>query len=439
MRVIVILFLGVAVIALVLKYFPASETGAENAILAAEGPVQEKAPTSRFLPPPASVTEQAPREIDREKPRETLKPAPNTTKGGLKSAANLRDVPELAGALLHLDPKTFLTFLESADLGLSEERKKLLLAFSLAMTGKPTEAVNLAPDLEPGNGIKESEFALLKSAVQGEWTGARAASSSRTGSVEFAMELALLAREGKRLLDRREWKPAAEALSTVLLADIRAPWTSSWDFSRTWGARLNAAQAHHRWNPKGSWDAVDEKVNPGDSLSTIRARVVKANAGLLLCTGLIDRVNGIGDRYLQAGETLRIPMELVSTVVDLEARHAFFLFGDEVAAVWPVAIGAPGNDTPEGVYVVGELIPEPPWFRPGEPMIPFGDPGNLLGTRWVGWNDEDGSATHYGFHGTWEPETIGQAVSDGCIRLRNADVEDLYQIIPRGTAVTVQL
>ena len=439
MRVIVILFVGVAVIALVLKYFPATDTGAENAVLAAEGAGQQEAAASRFLPPPASVKEQAPKEIEREKPRQPEKSVPRLPESTLKSAANLRDVPDLAGALLHLNPKAFLTFLESANLGLSAERKKLLAAFSLAMAGKPTEAVNLAPDLEPGNGVKESEFALLKSAVQGEWAGARAASSSKGGSVEHAMELALLAREGKRLLDRREWRAAAEALSAVLLADIRAPWPSSWEFSNTWAGRLNAAQEHHRWNTKGSWAGVDEKVKPGDSLSTIRARVVKANAGLLLCTGLIDRVNGIGDRYLQAGENLRIPTELVSTVVDLEARHVFFLFGEEVAAVWPVAIGAPGNDTPEGAYVVGELIPEPPWFRPGEPMIPFGDPANLLGTRWVGWNEEDGGATHYGFHGTWEPESIGQAVSDGCIRLRNEDVEHLYQIIPRGTSVTVQL
>ena len=150
-------------------------------------------------------------------------------------------------------------------------------------------------------------------------------------------------------------------------------------------------------------------------------------------------MNGIGDRYLQPGEQLRIPTDLVSTLVDLEARHVFYMFGNEIGAVWPVAIGAPGSDTPEGEYKVGVLTSEPPWFRPGEAMIPYGDPDNQLGTRWVGWNGSGGKATHYGFHGTWEPETIGNAVSDGCIRLRNEDVEELYLVIPRGSAVTVQM
>jgi len=364
-------------------------------------------------------------------------PAPKDSE--LRSVASTRDVPELAGALLHSNPKAFVAYLDAAGLKLSDERRQLLIAFSLAMAGRPAEALDMAGHLEAGEGSQGIEFALLKAAVEGEWVGTRAASSSKAGSVEYAMELALLAREGQRLLDRREWQSAASAISAVLLGDVSAPWASSWSFTRTWAERLNAAQGHHRWNKKGAWPSIEEEVKPGDSLSSVRARVVKSNAGLLMCTGLIDRVNGIGDRYLQAGETLRVPTQLASTLVDLEARHVFFLFGDEVAAAWPVAIGAPGNDTPEGSYVVGELIPEPPWFRPGEPMIPFGDPGNLLGTRWVGWNEVDGSATHYGFHGTWEPETIGQAVSDGCIRLRNDDVEELYKIIPRGTSVTVQL
>ncbi len=411
----------------------------ENAILAAESAAMDEPAGSRFLAPPSEPTSAAPDKAPVEIAQLEEIERPARADNGLRAAASLRDAPELAGSLLHLSPKNFRRYVERSEMGLSDERKALLVAFSLAMAGKSAEALELAGNLKAGEGVSESEFSYLRSAVEGQWKGTRAASASRRGSVEVAMELALLAREGKRLLDQRDWQAAAETLSTVLLEDVRAPWPTDWAFTRSWGERLNDAQEHYRWNAKGKWPAVDEKVKPGDSLSTIRSRVVKDVSGLLMCTGLIDRVNGIGDRYLQAGEQLRIPTEPVSTLVDLEARHVLYLFGDEVAAVWPVAIGAPGNDTPEGSYKVGELIPEPPWFRPGEPMIPFGDPGNLLGTRWVGWLEEDGSSTHYGFHGTWEPETIGQAVSDGCIRLRNSDVEELYKVIPRGTSVTVQL
>ena len=66
-------------------------------------------------------------------------------------------------------------------------------------------------------------------------------------------------------------------------------------------------------------------------------------------------------------------------------------------------------------------------------MIESGSPENSLGTRWLGF-DKKG----YGIHGTVEPETIGQQVSQGCVRMLNEDVEELYDLLPRGTRVTVQ-
>ena len=44
----------------------------------------------------------------------------------------------------------------------------------------------------------------------------------------------------------------------------------------------------------------------------------------------------------------------------------------------------------------------------------------------------------YGIHGTVEPELIGKSVSGGCVRMRNADVEELYMLIPEGTKVLVE-
>jgi lipoprotein-anchoring transpeptidase ErfK/SrfK len=45
---------------------------------------------------------------------------------------------------------------------------------------------------------------------------------------------------------------------------------------------------------------------------------------------------------------------------------------------------------------------------------------------------------HYGIHGTLHPEAIGQQVTDGCVRLKNEDVEELFDIIPVGTQVVIQ-
>ena len=48
------------------------------------------------------------------------------------------------------------------------------------------------------------------------------------------------------------------------------------------------------------------------------------------------------------------------------------------------------------------------------------------------------SKEHYGIHGTNDPSSIGKAVSHGCIRMNNKDVEELARIIPIGTPVSIR-
>ncbi len=443
MRVIVILFLGITVVALVLKYFPGA--GPDLAVASERA---DPAPTARtepeveepaFIQPPARPAATGRQARSGGPPRAAAAPQERTEGGHrLEASVELRDTPDLAGALLHRRPEAFQAYLDEYHADLNPRRSRLLLSFSLAAAGMAERAVTTAKDLAPGEGVSEAEFSLLQEAVSGRVSAARSASAGRSGSARRAMELALLAREGKERLDARDWGPAARALSRVILEDLTSPWSSDAGFTATWVERLTLAQGSHRWSPTGSWRSVEIEVGPGDNLTLVRKRAIEEVPGLFVCTGLIGRVNRLGERYLQAGEELRVPTDPVSTLVDLDARHLLLLFGDEVAAAWPVTIGAQGQDTPVGEYVVGELIEEPSWFRRGQPMVPYGDPKNELGTRWIGWKRPDGTATNYGFHGTWEPERIGEAASDGCVRLRNLDVEDLFEILPRGTAILVQ-
>ena len=71
--------------------------------------------------------------------------------------------------------------------------------------------------------------------------------------------------------------------------------------------------------------------------------------------------------------------------------------------------------------------------RPDLPRHMKGGIDNPLGARamYLG-------GTEYRIHGSNEPETIGQAVSSGCIRMTNADVADLYGRVRVGTKVIVQ-
>jgi lipoprotein-anchoring transpeptidase ErfK/SrfK len=70
--------------------------------------------------------------------------------------------------------------------------------------------------------------------------------------------------------------------------------------------------------------------------------------------------------------------------------------------------------------------------RPDLPVFMAGGPANPLGARamYLG-------SSLYRIHGSNEPHTIGQAVSSGCIRMRNEDVVDLYERVKVGTPVAV--
>jgi lipoprotein-anchoring transpeptidase ErfK/SrfK len=65
-------------------------------------------------------------------------------------------------------------------------------------------------------------------------------------------------------------------------------------------------------------------------------------------------------------------------------------------------------------------------------VVPPGK-GNPLGTRWIGISKKG-----YGIHGTNSPKSIGRAASLGCIRLRNEDVEELFEMVSVGDAVELR-
>ncbi|HHW55922.1 MAG: L,D-transpeptidase family protein [bacterium] len=98
---------------------------------------------------------------------------------------------------------------------------------------------------------------------------------------------------------------------------------------------------------------------------------------------------------------------------------------------YPVAVGKPTSPTPEGTFTVLNKLVDPTWYPPdGSRPVPPG-PGNPLGRRWLGF------APGYGIHGTNAPGSIGRAVSLGCVRMHNKDVEELYANLPLGTPVHI--
>lgn len=126
----------------------------------------------------------------------------------------------------------------------------------------------------------------------------------------------------------------------------------------------------------------------------------------------------------------------VQLVLSLESRLLEIRAANQPSVFYEVAVGQADWQTPQGEFRVINKLENPAWQHPiTQEQIPPG-PENPLGTRWIGfWSD---GQAQIGFHGTNQEELIGEAVSHGCVRMRNRDIEALYQQIAVNTLVTVE-
>jgi lipoprotein-anchoring transpeptidase ErfK/SrfK len=115
-------------------------------------------------------------------------------------------------------------------------------------------------------------------------------------------------------------------------------------------------------------------------------------------------------------------------VISIPDRSLAVIESGRVVKVYPTAVGASITPTPTGSYRIIQRIPNPTWYTKGR-VVPPGK-SNPLGTRWLGL-----SVKGYGIHGTNNPSSIGHNASHGCIRMRNHDVEELFELVAIGDRV----
>ncbi|MDD3375205.1 MAG: L,D-transpeptidase family protein [Candidatus Omnitrophica bacterium] len=164
-------------------------------------------------------------------------------------------------------------------------------------------------------------------------------------------------------------------------------------------------------------------VEKGDSLGKIGQ---KYN-----CTiALIKKSNNLKDDTIRLNQRLRIWTSEFSVLVDKSQNTLILKAGDDIVKTYTVSTGE-NNSTPVGTFVIETKLIDPVWFKSGA-IIPPDSPKNVLGTRWMGFD-----IPGYGIHGTTEPEALGQQVTAGCVRMRNDEVEELYDLLPFGTKVTI--
>jgi lipoprotein-anchoring transpeptidase ErfK/SrfK len=118
-------------------------------------------------------------------------------------------------------------------------------------------------------------------------------------------------------------------------------------------------------------------------------------------------------------------------VISLEDRKLALMEDGKVLKTYDVAVGKPATPSPRGEFRVANRVQKPTYYHSGQ-VIPDG-PQNPVGTRWVGLSQKG-----YGIHGTNAPASIGKAVSHGCIRMRNHDIEELFELLHAGDTVVIR-
>ena len=154
-------------------------------------------------------------------------------------------------------------------------------------------------------------------------------------------------------------------------------------------------------------------VREGDTFYSI------ARAFNVTIQRLITANPGINPNNIYNGLVLCIPIAPVpySIVVSIAPKTLDLYRLGRFVKSYPVATGKPTTPTPIGTFtIVNKQV----------------NPGGPFGTRWLGLSEP-----HYGIHGTNNPASIGSAASNGCVRMYNRDVEDLFNIVGVGTVVRI--
>ncbi len=165
------------------------------------------------------------------------------------------------------------------------------------------------------------------------------------------------------------------------------------------------------------------EVRPGDNLTKIAKHFNTT-------TELLAKANSLKDAKIYAGQKLKVWTAPFSLLVYKSQNIMILKSNEEIIKTYVVSTGK-DNCTPAGNFKIVNKLTNPTWFKSGA-VVPASSPDNILGTRWLGFD-----LAGYGIHGTTEPQLLGKQVTAGCVRMLNADVEELYTIIPIGTEVTV--
>lgn len=168
-------------------------------------------------------------------------------------------------------------------------------------------------------------------------------------------------------------------------------------------------------------------VQSGDTLSKIAD--VRGTTWQFL-----RRANELNGNRIRVGQQLKVPRGKLSLIVRKNAFVMDLMLDGDFIKRYTVGLGLK-DCTPEGEFAVTTRIP-----KPQDGMFAYGDPKHRLGTHWLGLKSgSNPELKGYGIHGCPAEKygEIGGPCSQGCVRVTNENVEELFEILPIGTSVVI--
>lgn len=153
---------------------------------------------------------------------------------------------------------------------------------------------------------------------------------------------------------------------------------------------------------------------------------VAVSAAMVLTVETMGQTTAVPVRAEQAKSAALAVKRTI--VVSLEDRKLALVEDGQIKKVYIVAVGKSSTPSPVGTFTIERRVKNPVYRHEGKTVEP--GPMNPVGSRWMGL-----SVRGYGIHGTNMPKSIGKAASHGCIRMGNADIEDLFEQVKVGDTV----
>jgi lipoprotein-anchoring transpeptidase ErfK/SrfK len=171
-------------------------------------------------------------------------------------------------------------------------------------------------------------------------------------------------------------------------------------------------------------------VKPGDSLDKLAKKFSTTLEAIQISNDIPKTTSTIN-----VGQKLVIYKGFWKIIISKKKFRLYLYDNNKLFKVYKIATGK-GNKTPTGKFVISSKIRKPAWTYNGK-KYPYGSPENVLGTRWMqirpAKDNPNKQLSGYGIHGTWDPKSIGSMASNGCIRMENSNIEELFAIIPKYT------